>query len=179
MGAGAGAGDLHDDVSGWVGSGVDFVGRDCGAEFDANCAELRCGPMPDHTPHQFKNPAPQLAPDTEPTDGPVRISVVYRIPVENYAEFTRAIHQLRGVRLRDGAVRWGIYRDAIDPENLNETFIMESWIDYLRSRERITAADEAIRARVRALHRHDDPPKTSYQIYAREIAQPTAPEEAS
>jgi MFS family permease len=128
------------------------------------------GPLPDHTPHQFKNPAPQLALDTEPTDGPVRISVVYRIPEENYAEFTRAIHQLRGVRLRDGAVRWGIYRDATDPEHLNETFVMESWIDYLRSRERLTAADEAIRARVRALHRHDAPPKTSYQIYAREIA---------
>ena len=82
----------------------------------------------------------------------MRISIEYRIPVENYAEFTRAIHQLRGVRLRDGAVRWGIYRDAIDPEHLNETFIMESWLDYLRSRERMTAADEVIRARVRALH---------------------------
>ena len=128
------------------------------------------GPLPDHTPHRFKNPAPQLALDAEPTDGPVRISVEYRIPKENYAEFTRAIHQLRGVRLRDGAVRWGIYRDARDPEHLDETFIMESWIDYLRSRERVTAADEAIRARVRALHRHDEPPKTSYQIYAREVA---------
>jgi MFS family permease len=128
------------------------------------------GPLPDHTPHRFKNPVPQLALDAEPTDGPVRISVEYRIPKENYAEFTRAIHQLRGVRLRDGAVRWGIYRDARDPEHLDETFIMESWIDYLRSRERVTAADEAIRARVRALHRHDEPPKTSYQIYAREVA---------
>ena len=137
------------------------------------------GPLPDHTPHQFKRPAPQLAVDADPMDGPVRISVEYRIPVENYAEFTRAIHQLRGVRLRDGAVRWGIYRDAIDPENLNETFIMESWIDYLRSRERVTAADEAIRARVRALHRHDDPPKTSYQIYAREIAGPTSAESST
>jgi hypothetical protein len=65
------------------------------------------GPLPDHTPHQFKNPAPQLALDTEPTDGPVRISVEYRVPVENYAEFTHAIHKLRGVRLRDGAIRWG------------------------------------------------------------------------
>ena len=80
------------------------------------------------------------------------------------------LHQLRGVRLRDGAVRWGIYRDAIDPEHLNETFVMESWLDYLRSRERITAADELIRARVRALHQGDELPKTSYQIYAREIA---------
>src|SRR5271156_3525224 len=130
------------------------------------------GPLPDHTPYQWKHPAPQLALDTEPTDGPVRISIEYRVPVENYAEFTSAIHQLRGVRLRDGAIRWGIYRDAIDPKHLNETFVMESWLDYLRSRERITAADETIRARVRALHEHDEPPKTTYQIYAREVADP-------
>jgi MFS family permease len=130
------------------------------------------GPLPDHTPHKAKHPAPELAIDTEPTDGPVRISVEYRIPKENYAEFTHAIHQLRGVRLRDGAMRWGIYRDAIDPEHLNETFIMESWLDFLRSRERITAADEVIRARVRSLHQAGDPPKTTYQIYAREIANP-------
>jgi MFS family permease len=130
------------------------------------------GPLPDHTPHQFKHPAPQVAFETDPSDGPVRISVDYRIPTENYAEFTLAIHQLRGVRFRDGAIRWGIYRDALDPEHLNETFLMESWLDYLRSRERITADDEAIRARVRALHQHEDPPKTTYQIYAKEIANP-------
>jgi MFS family permease len=134
------------------------------------------GPVPDHTPFQPKRPAPQLTPDTDPTDGPVRVSVDYRVPAENYAEFTHAIHKLRGVRLRDGAIRWGIYRDAIDPEHLNETFIMESWLDYLRSRERITAADELIRAQVRALHRHDDPPRTTYQIYAREIANPVPPQ---
>jgi MFS family permease len=128
------------------------------------------GPLPDHTPHKAMRPAPQLALDAEPTDGPVRISIEYRVPQENYEEFTHAIHQLRGVRLRDGAMRWGIYRDAIDPEHLEETFIMESWLDFLRSRERITAADEVIRARVRALHQDDDPPKTTYQIYAKEIA---------
>jgi len=138
------------------------------------------GPLPDLTPHQFKNPAPQLAADTEVTDGPVRIAVEYRIPPENYAEFTQAIHRLRGVRLRDGALRWGIYRDAIDTERLNETFLMESWLDYLRSRERITAADEQIRAKVRALHQGSDPPRTSYQIYAREIANPVpAPDSTS
>jgi len=130
------------------------------------------GPLPDHTPHQFKHPAPQVAFETDPTDGPVRVSVEYRVPTENYAEFTLTIHQLRGVRMRDGAIRWGIYRDALDPEHLEETFLMESWLDYLRSRERITAADEAIRARVRALHHHDEPPKTTYQIYAKEIANP-------
>jgi hypothetical protein len=122
---------------------------------------------------------PQLTPEAEPTDGPVRVSVEYHVPAENYAEFTRAIHQLRGVRLRDGAMRWGVYRDAINPERLYETFIMESWLDFLRSRERITAADEAIRARVRDLHEHNDPPKTTYQIYAKEIANPVPPPQRS
>jgi MFS family permease len=126
------------------------------------------GPVPDHTPYQWKNPAPQLAADSDATVGPVRISVEYCVPVEHYAEFTRAIHELRGVRLRDGAIRWGIYRDAVNPEHLNETFVMESWLDYLRSRERVTAEDAAIRDRVYALHHGDERPKVSHQIYARE-----------
>ena len=144
------------------------------------------GPTPDFTPYQFKRPAPQLISPLDPADaatlehtpdperpdfheGPVRISVEYRIPLESYALFTQRVHELRGVRLRDGALRWGIFRDAGDPTHLNETFLMESWLDYLRSRERTTAADAAIRAKVHALHQDDAPPRVSHQIYAREI----------
>ena len=132
------------------------------------------GAMPDLTPYQWKNPPPQLAhfdgvPDGSPTDGPVRISILYTIPIPHYAEFTRAIHQLRDVRLRNGAIRWGIFRDAQNPELLNETFVMESWLDYLRSRERGTTADNILRDRVRALHSLPTPPPISHQLYAREI----------
>ena len=143
------------------------------------------GPIPDHTPYQWKRPAPVIStalgldPDSlaDPNlAGPVRITVEYRIPIDNYAEFTRAIHTLRGVRLRDGAFRWGIYRNATEPEQLHETFIMESWLDYLRSRERVTASDRLIQDRVRALHQDEIPPKVSYQIYAREVANPTPPQ---
>ncbi len=111
------------------------------------------GDGPDHSPYRWKRPTPQQAMRPDPEDGPVRISVDYFIPAENYAAFTHAIHELEGVRLRGGAIRWGIYRDAANPEHLNETFLMESWLDYLRSRERMTAADQAIRERVWALHR--------------------------
>jgi len=139
------------------------------------------GGVPDTTPHKWKRSVPELAPFPEgeaeegnPSEaGPVRISIYYRVPLENYGEFTRAIHQLRGVRMRDGSLRWGIYRDATDPERLNETFIMESWLDYLRSRERHTAADERIREKVWALHQDAEPPRISYQLYAREISNPT------
>lgn len=128
------------------------------------------GPVPDHTPYQWKNPAPQLTADSDPNDGPVRISVDYVIATEDYPAFTKAIHELRGVRLRDGAIRWGIYRDATNPERLNETFLMESWLDYLRSRERVTESDNAIRDRVYALHKGEARPHVSHQIYAREVA---------
>ena len=131
------------------------------------------GPQPDFTPWQYKHPAPELvgvASDTpNPNEGPVRISIEYSIPIENYAAFTQAIHDLRGVRLRDGAIRWGIFREAGDPTHLNETFLMESWIDYLRSRERTTAADREIRDRAYALHQGDAPPRVTHQIYARQI----------
>jgi len=141
------------------------------------------GGVPDLTPHQFKRAAPELTPfpegdaagDDPSGAGPVRISIEYRVPVESYGEFTRLVHKLRDVRLRGGALRWGIYRDATDPERLNETFIMESWMDYLRSRERVTEADENIRQKVWALHRDDAPPRVTYQIYAREVANPTHP----
>ena len=74
--------------------------------------------------------------------------------------------ELEGVRLRGGAVRWGIYRDAADPEHLNETFMMESWLDFLRSRERMTLADQVIREQVNALHRGTESPKITYQVWA-------------
>ena len=126
------------------------------------------GALPDLTPYTFKRPVPALS-GVGPEDGPVRISIDYRVKPENYVAFTRAIHELEGARLRDGAIRWGIYRDAADPERLNETFIMESWLDYLRSRERTTLADQGIRERVWALHAGDGPPRVSHQVWAGEI----------
>jgi MFS family permease len=131
------------------------------------------GLLPDLTPYQWKKPLPGFA-TPKMDEGPVRISVDYRIREQDYVEFTRAIHLLEGVRLRGGAVRWGIYRDAADPEHLNETFIMESWLDFLRSRERMTEADQAIRRRVYAMHHDptggDEPPKITFQIWAGEVA---------
>jgi MFS family permease len=131
------------------------------------------GALPNLTPYQWKRPMPALAAAPGPDDGPVRISVDYHVPRERYAEFTRVIHDLEGVRLRGGAVRWGIYRDAANAEHLNETFIMESWLDFLRSRERMTAADQEIRERVYALHSDpagsDVAPRITYQVWAGQV----------
>lgn len=128
------------------------------------------GLLPDLTPYRWKRPLPGFAATADPDEGPVRISVDYHVAKEDYARFTQEVRKLEGVRLRGGAVRWGIYRDAADPEHLNETFVMESWMDFLRSRERMTLADQAIRERVYALHRDPtgagEPPKITFQVWA-------------
>jgi MFS family permease len=128
------------------------------------------GMLPDLTPYRWKGSLPRFAATADPDEGPVRISVDYRVAQEDYAAFTHAVRALEGVRLRGGAVRWGIYRDAADPEHLNETFIMESWMDFLRSRERMTLADQVVREQVYALHRESEPPKITFQIWAGELA---------
>ncbi len=127
------------------------------------------GEVPDLSPYRPNRPAPSMPQPPGPTDGPVRISVDYRIRPEDYNAFTKQIHRLRSVRMRDGAIRWGVFQDVTDPSHINETFLVESWVDYLRQRERFTADDYQIREKVWSFHLGPEPPKISHMIYAREI----------
>ena len=127
------------------------------------------GETPDLSPYQHKRPAPPFALEGRPNDGPVRVSLEYRVAAENYPEFTRAIHKLRDVRMRDGAIRWGVFQDVADPSRCVETFLVESWIEYLRQRERFTADDLRMRDAVWRLHSGELPPKVSHMIYVREV----------
>ena len=126
---------------------------------------------PDLSPFQINRPAPQLAIEPDHQDGPVLVTIEYRVHADDYAEFIHAIHQLRSIRMRDGAIRWGVYRDTAAPDRITENFVMESWLEFLRERERMTTSDRIIRDRVRGYHRGATPPAVSYMIYAREIGE--------
>lgn len=39
---------------------------------------------------------------------------------------------MKGIRQRDGAIRWNLLRDSADPERYVEVFITESWAEHLR-----------------------------------------------
>jgi len=109
--------------------------------------------------------APTVVIELEPDAGPVMISVDYRIdPIESDA-FVRAIHALRAIRLRDGAVRWGLFQDSADEAHYVETFLVESWAEYLRQRERMTMSDREVRDRVYRFQRGPIPPPVSRMIY--------------
>ncbi len=133
------------------------------------------GAPPDLSPYQWKRPVPHLQLEPAPEDGPVRILVDYTVPAERYNEFVIAVHKLRDVRLRTGSIRWGIFRDGNDPERLEESFVMESWLDYLRSRERMTTADAELLQTVRAIHKGDDLPRVTHQVYAKEVTETPEP----
>jgi MFS family permease len=128
------------------------------------------GVQPDLSPHLYAFPAPELTSEREDSEGPVRVSIDYHIDPKDYAAFTKAIHRLRDVRLRDGAIRWGVYQDATDPAHINETFVTESWLEYLRQRERFTASDLHIRDTVWGFHRGKEPPRISHMFYAKEVS---------
>jgi hypothetical protein len=69
-------------------------------------------PVPDQAPASRN-----LVMEPEMSDGPVRILIDYYIDPEDYNDFVHAIHELRDVRMRDGAMRWGIFQDADDPRH--------------------------------------------------------------
>jgi MFS family permease len=101
----------------------------------------------------------------EPDDGPVLVTVEYRIDPGQADAFLRAVHALRPVRLRDGALLWGLFRDTEEPAVYLESFLVESWVEHQRQHERFTVADEALRAAVLAFHVEDKPPVIRHLVY--------------
>jgi MFS family permease len=109
---------------------------------------------------------PAIVEGAEPTvdHGPVLVSVEYRVDSKNAEPFLRAVTQLGRVRRRDGAFRWGIYRDVEQPDRYVETFLVTSWAEHLRQHERLTRSDVELEQRVSAYARGE--PDVRHLIYA-------------
>ena len=95
---------------------------------------------------------PQVAADIHPDDGPVLIEIEYIIDDTKSNEFEYAVQDLRNLRLRDGAISWGLFKDVTNPSRYIETFVAESWAEHLRQHERITKTDKEIQDRVNTFH---------------------------
>src|SRR5207245_949086 len=65
-------------------------------------------------------------------DALVLVMVEYQIDPQQALSFLKAMRELHRLRLRDGAIRVGIYADPFDPRRYVETFVTESWDEHLR-----------------------------------------------
>jgi MFS family permease len=121
----------------------------------------------DHSPIDsgLARAAPVVVIELEPEEGPVLVSLEYRIDLVDVEVFREAIDELRHIRMRDGAVRWGLFKDPVDAGRYVETFLVESWVEYLRQRERMTVDDLRVRDRVYAFQRGESPPPISRMVY--------------
>ncbi len=110
----------------------------------------------------WKLPAESSGAPADITDGPVLVTVDYEVAPGQQQEFLRAIRSYGRIRRRDGAYRWGIYRDLEKPNRFLETFLTASWGEHLRQHERATQADRETEERVNnAVVR---PPKVTHLI---------------
>jgi MFS family permease len=111
-------------------------------------------------------PEPHLLLEPKPEQGPVLVSIDYRINPQEAWEFTQAMRALGVIRRRDGAIRWGLFQDTADPARFVETFIVETWMEHRRQHERMTVADRDIEKRAFSFHIGSGRPRVQHLIYA-------------
>ena len=80
--------------------------------------------------------------------GPILVTVEYPIQLQHEAAFIEAIYEYGRIRRRDGAYRWGVFRDLEKPDHYIEIFLVNSWAEHLRQHERSTGVDRNVEERV-------------------------------
>jgi MFS family permease len=97
-----------------------------------------------------------------PDDGPVVVMIEYEVAPADWAAFRQAAEQLTRLRLRDGALRAGVFADVAEPTRLTEFFYVATWGEHLRQHHRFTRDDQAVEAQVRQFHRSTEPPRVTH-----------------
>jgi hypothetical protein len=124
------------------------------------------GAAPDLTPAP-RWPDPQLGVAIAADRGPVLVTVEYEVDPADNERFAGAMRTLGRIRLRDGALRWGLWGDAARPGRYLESFVVESWLEHLRQHERMTAADREVQSIARRFHRGSGEPRVTHYVHER------------
>jgi predicted MFS family arabinose efflux permease len=108
---------------------------------------------------------PAIVKDVAPglEQGPVLVTVEYLVDPQYAKQFLQAMHRYGRVRRRDGASRWGIFRDLEHPDVYLETFQVSSWAEHLRQHERSTRGDRDLEDRLHSYAR--SAPTVRHLIY--------------
>ncbi len=100
----------------------------------------------------------QRQPDhVDTVGGPVLITTNWDIDRDDLSKFLEVMNEVRLVRLRTGAYRWRLYRDAADPHRLTELFLTVSWEEHVAQHRRIDDASAATLRKARTLDKNGRP----------------------
>ena len=105
---------------------------------------------------------PRVAFDIGWSQGPVLVTVRYRIDPHNRDKFLAAMREIGSERKRDGAFAWGVFEELAEEGRYTETFLIESWLELMYLYERVTNADRRMEERVRQIL--TEPPKITHLI---------------
>ena len=107
---------------------------------------------------------PELAISPALEDGPVLVTIEYRVAPENASDFVAAMQRVGRMRRRTGAYEWGLFRDPAQPDRHVETFLARTWAEHLRQHARPTMTDQQILEQARALIKPGTEPVVSHYI---------------
>ena len=118
---------------------------------------------------------PQTHADIGNDRGPVLVKIEYRIDPKDRTAFLRALDELGFERRRDGAFAWGVFEDASEFGRYEETYLIETWLELMHLRERVTNADRVLEDEIREML--IAPPRIEFLVAAERGSQVRQPRE--
>ena len=102
------------------------------------------------------------------TDGPIVVTMEFRVPLARQARFLQLMRALRPVILRKGTSSVRLDRDLGDPELIRLETQDSTWAEHLLQHERLTQDDTALWEAAQALHVGPHPVPTRHFLSLRE-----------
>lgn len=96
--------------------------------------------------------------------GPVMVVNTWVIDHDRFDEFIAIMNDVKAIRMRTGAYRWRLYRNASDPHRLSEVFHLVSWDEHLAQHRRIDDSSRALLLTARDFDLERSP--TTYHLIA-------------
>jgi MFS family permease len=101
-------------------------------------------------------PHPRTVMEVDPNSGPALVMVEYIIDLAKTELFIDVMRHQRMIRLRDGAIFWGLFVDLNQPQRFLEYFINETWVEHLRQHERSIESDAVYDRLAKSFNLGDD-----------------------
>jgi hypothetical protein len=109
----------------------------------------------------------------QPHDGPMSITVEFKIDCAHGREFMNLMREVRLIHLRNGAYSWRLHEDLTRPNSFRLEMTVPSWNEHLLQKERMTHAEKELLQRAWSLHMGYTPPEERiYLSVNRELVTP-------